>query len=40
MGVSGHFPRVDEVSDHFEKIESLILGDHPRRIERLEDEMK
>lgn len=28
------------LNDHFEKIEKLILADHKRRIERLEDEMK
>jgi hypothetical protein len=28
------------VTDHFEKIEKLILVDQKRRIERLEDEMK
>jgi archaellum component FlaC len=32
--------RFAEVNDHFEKIEKLILADHKRRIERLEDEMK
>ena len=28
------------VNERFDKIEKLILADHKRRIERLEDEMK
>ena len=32
--------RFDRIEDRLESIENLILADHKRRIEKLEDEMK
>ena len=32
--------RVDAVDDRFDRIEKLILADHKRRIERLEEQVK
>jgi archaellum component FlaC len=32
--------RFDGVDDRFDRIEKLILADHKRRIERLEDQVK
>ena len=32
--------RFDKIEDRLERIEKLILADHKRRIEKLEDEVK
>jgi archaellum component FlaC len=32
--------RFDGIDDRFDRIEKLILADHKRRIERLEDQVK
>ena len=32
--------RFDVIDDRFDRIEKLILADHKRRIERLEDQVK
>ena len=37
---SGVNERFDKIEDRLESIEKLILADHKRRIEQLEDEVK
>jgi len=37
---SGVNERFDKIEDRLESIEKLILADHKRRIEKLEDEVK
>ena len=39
-GFDGVDKRFDGVDDRLDRIEKLILADHKRRIERLEDQVK
>lgn len=39
-GFDGADKRFDEVNKRFDKIERILLEDHRKRIEKLEDEMK
>jgi len=39
-GFDGVDLRFDKVDESFDKIEKLILTDHKRRLEKLEEEMK